>query len=125
MRGGPRLYVPAAPPAPPESLRRRQTSPETVDGSGRVDGSGEVDLLQRRLAKVKGLLQEREDQLRRLDSAGGVEVGLASIYREVQGIVDKGPEAERKRELMTSIFEANQELHEKLRAARDGTRRIG
>lgn len=88
-----------------------------------MDGSGEVELLQRRLAKVKGLLQEREDQLRRLDAAAGGDKGLASIYREVQGIGDTEPDAERKRELMTSIFDANQELHRKLREA--GARRIG
>ena len=44
---------------------------------------------------------QRDDQL-----------GLASIYREVQGLSDDAPAAELKREMMERLFQANVALRE-------------
>lgn len=82
----------------------------------RVDGhSREVELLERRLSKVKSLLARREDELQRLAERQVEDPGVASIYQEVQGLGEDGPQSERKREMMDRIFEANLELLQDLR----------
>jgi 16S rRNA G1207 methylase RsmC len=70
--------------------------------------------LERRLSKVKALLELRESELQRLVVAGEVDSGVASIYREAQGLQAESELGQRKREMMALIFEANQELQRKL-----------
>ena len=70
----------------------------------------EVDLLQRRISKLNGSLQTTEGRLARLANTKDVEMGIASIYREVQGLDGADRHLEKKRELMRSIFEANLRL---------------
>ncbi|MEM9380492.1 MAG: hypothetical protein AAGB93_11135 [Planctomycetota bacterium] len=72
----------------------------------------EVERLQRRLAKLTKLLDERDDELLALAEQGGGEDGIASIYRKVQGIQGRGKDAKRKKEFMTRIFEANLALRD-------------
>ena len=67
----------------------------------------EIDLLNRRLDMVRALLEEREDELRGLLAVKAVDPGLASEYREVQGLEDGARHAALKRQLMAAIFEAN------------------
>ncbi len=65
----------------------------------------EVSLLQRRIAKLNRSLETAE---RRLESDPGVaETGIASIYREVQGLRVDDREYKRKKKLMTDVFKAN------------------
>ena len=70
----------------------------------------EVDLLQRRISKLNGSLQTTEGRLAQLANTKDVEMGIASIYREVQGLDGADRQLEKKRELMRSIFEANLRL---------------
>ncbi len=114
----------------PSSGRRRRARPEeqrvrTRLGSSRTvqvsapaeaagDGKVDVQRLERRLAKVSALLAMREDELQKLVANGAEDLGLASIYDQVQGLQDDEPDLERKRELMSRIFEANVELQRRL-----------
>lgn len=75
----------------------------------------EIERLERRLRKVSDLLDTREEELRKLVEAGRVDTGLASIYREVEGIRDDSPMAETKKDMMSTIFEANRKLQSRLK----------
>ena len=66
-----------------------------------------VDNLERRVRKLSDLLSVTESELKRVASMKNVDTGIASIYRSVQGIGDDDSNADVKRELMKSIFEAN------------------
>ena len=72
----------------------------------------DVDLLERRIAKLKANLQATE--LRFAEGARQIEQGISSIYREVQGLDHADKLFERKRELMTTIFQANLKLQKDL-----------
>lgn len=104
-----------------------QAPPPGLDPARESAFRKEIEQLERRLRKMNGLLEDREDQLRKLVSNGRVDSGLASLYREVQGITDDSPMAETKRELMSSIFEANRKLQTRLRELEhgDGDERAG
>jgi hypothetical protein len=93
--------VPQAPSVPAES-------------SGSAPPSGpESELLHRRLTKLTVELERAEAEIARLRAAlTHDQAGLASIYREVQGLSDDAPEAELKREMMERLFQANIALRE-------------
>lgn len=82
----------------------------------------EVDLLQRRISKLKHNLVETENQF-----VGGEagDDGISSIYREVQGLNAGDGQFARKRELMTTIFQANLELQRSISASESGDRALG
>lgn len=67
----------------------------------------EVDTLQRRIAKLNESLEYTEKKLTEVASAKSIDDGVASIYREVQGLRGEDAHVEKKRELMANIFEAN------------------
>ena len=73
----------------------------------------EIDVLQRRITKLSQSLGLTEEVLRRVKQGEKLDTGLASIYRDVQGLDDDEPDADLKRELMSSIFEANMGLQKK------------
>jgi hypothetical protein len=81
----------------------------------------EGELLHRRLTKLTVELEKAEAEIARLRAALSHEqVGLASIYREVQGLSDDAPAAELKREMMERLFQANialRELSQRLKRA--------
>lgn len=73
-----------------------------------------ASLYERRIAKLTAALDEARESIERLAKLKNVDLGLASIYRSVQGL---SPEADRyaqKREMMTDIFQANLRLQERL-----------
>lgn len=110
----------------PEVARRPAPAPPAPGSVSELDAAREaafrkeIRQLERRLRKMNGLLEDREDELRRLVANGRVDSGLASLYREVQGIRDDSPLAETKREMMSSIFEANRKLQGRLRELEHG-----
>ncbi len=71
----------------------------------------QIDVLERRLAKMARLLDQRDTEIVSR-SRVAEDTGVASIYRDVQGIDSRGDEATQKKELMSSIFEANLKLRE-------------
>ena len=66
-----------------------------------------VDNLERRVRKLSDLLDVTESELKRVASMKNIDTGIASIYSTVQGIGFDDDNAEVKKELMKSIFEAN------------------
>lgn len=73
----------------------------------------EVDQLQRRIAKLNRSLEVTEERLSQVAAMKDVDGGIASIYREVQGLNGGDSHASRKRELMADIFKANMALQKK------------
>ncbi len=69
--------------------------------------SREVDVLQRRIAKVNQALGDTERQLSESMGARPGEDGLASKYREVQGLSPDEANYQRKKELVYELFRAN------------------
>jgi hypothetical protein len=72
-----------------------------------TESKRQVDNLERRVRKLSELLNVTESELKRVASMKNVDTGISSIYRSVQGIGDEDSNAEVKKELMKSIFEAN------------------
>ncbi|MBL8862261.1 MAG: diguanylate cyclase [Planctomycetes bacterium] len=94
--------VPAVPhhePATPEELREKQR---------------QIEILERRIAKLTQALGLTEEELRRVASLKGVDFGLPSIYKTVQGLSGAEPEFERKKVMMLTILEANLALKREL-----------
>jgi hypothetical protein len=75
----------------------------------------DVDLLQRRIAKLNINLKETEHQLREVIRVKNIDEGISSMYREVQGLDEADSEFERKLALMTDLFKANLRLQKKKR----------
>ena len=69
--------------------------------------SREVDLLQRRIAKVNQALGDTERQLTESMGRRPMDDGVASKYREVQGLSADEADYQRKKELVYEIFRAN------------------
>lgn len=67
----------------------------------------EVENFERRLAKLTHSLEVTEEELTRMAKAKGIDPGVASIYRSVQGLDSAEGSYEAKLEMMASIFEAN------------------
>jgi len=78
-----------------------------------------IDQLERRIAKLTHLLGITEDELRRVAAMKNIDLGVASIYRDVQGIADDTTQKEKKREMMREIFEANFALKKTLTRVAD------
>jgi diguanylate cyclase (GGDEF)-like protein len=74
----------------------------------------EIELLQRRIEKLSGVLGATEEELRRVAALKGIDIGVASIYKTVQGLSADAAQYQRKREMMKTIFEANFALKKEL-----------
>jgi len=70
----------------------------------------ELELMERRMAKLQALLAESESELARTRALGAGDVGMASVYDRVQGLAPGDPQRERKGALMAALFAANLEL---------------
>jgi len=64
------------------------------------------DILERRITKLVAQLGITEEELKRIAQMKNIELGIASVYRDVQGLGHE-PHAQRKREMMKEIFTAN------------------
>ena len=80
----------------------------------REEHSKQVELLERRLAKLMQSLESTEGELAKAAAQRKIDPGVASVYRTVQGLSDVEGDAELKREMMIKIFEANLELKAQL-----------
>jgi DNA repair exonuclease SbcCD ATPase subunit len=78
--------------------------------------TGEIDQLERRITKLLQSLEETEKVLERISAAKDLEIGIESIYRNVQGLNPGEADQERKKELMKVLFKANLALQEDLLA---------
>ena len=94
-------------------------APQSAVALERVGGEGDggdsqarhqIQLLERRLQKMTRLL---EQQGKEISSARQAEdQGVASVFREVQGVESDDAQAEHKKALMDSIFRQNMKLRE-------------
>jgi diguanylate cyclase (GGDEF)-like protein len=69
-----------------------------------------IDVLERRIAKLVHVLGVTEEELQRVAALKGIDLGIASIYRTVQGIAQDATFREQKLRMMRNIFEANLDL---------------
>jgi diguanylate cyclase (GGDEF)-like protein len=65
------------------------------------------DILERRITKLVAQLGITEEELKRISQMKGIDLGIASIYRDVQGLGSGESQGQRKREMMKEIFTAN------------------
>lgn len=72
-----------------------------------LEAQNEIARLERRVAKLSEGLGRTEQELRRVASMKDVELGVASIYRTVQGLQVDDDNFEAKKEMLKNIFEAN------------------
>jgi len=84
-------------------------------------GSGEeerrqIDILERRVAKLKEMLGATEEDLQRLVLEKTADSGIKSIYNQVQGLETGTGDYARKKDILGLIYEANVRLLEKLRS---------
>ncbi len=93
------------------ALRQERTRGAQADLARRAK---EIDVLERRVAKLSGELHHTEAELARVLAAKNIDPGLQSIYSEVQGLSTQDDEYERKSELMTALFAANIELRARI-----------
>jgi len=70
----------------------------------------ELELLRRRASKLVRELRTVRTEVRRVADREEIDTGVASRYREVQGLGGEGPAAEAKRGMLEDIFRANLEL---------------
>ena len=96
-----------------QAVRKAGAWPEAESDDGQY--KKQVDLLERRLAKVSGLLENNELEIKRLRRMKTVETGVASKFTEVQGIAEDDENGETKKEMMSQIFAANLKLHERIK----------
>ncbi len=73
----------------------------------------EIDNLQRRIHKLNDSLESTERRLKEVAAMKSIDEGVASIYRDVQGVDAGDSQRERKKELMSGIFAANLRLQKK------------
>jgi Mrp family chromosome partitioning ATPase len=72
--------------------------------------ASEIDILERRIAKLTHLLEQTEADLRRMAAMKNIDLGIASTSRDVRGLRAEDDAHAFKRSLMQKIFQANLEL---------------
>jgi predicted nucleic acid-binding Zn-ribbon protein len=73
----------------------------------------EIDLLQRRVAKLSTSLEESEKRMVEIAALKNIDPGISSIYRDVQGLSAEDVMYKKKTALMSDIFKANLALQKK------------
>lgn len=79
---------------------------------GAMDGAAQrkIDILERRIVKLTQQLERTEADLIRIAAMKEIDLGVASMYRGVQGLSTEEEALDTKRTLMQQIFQANLEL---------------
>lgn len=94
-----------------EEARRRATAAQIRE---RDD---QIERLERRLMKLVESLEVTEETLKRVTAMKNIDLGIASLFRVVQGMSADEPNRELKRQMMETIFKANVEFQQKRAAA--------
>lgn len=81
---------------------RQKAIQATVDEHKRM-----IDQLERRIVKLTQILGVTEEELKRVMAMKAIDPGVASIFREVQGLSASDDQGETKKAMMSAIFEAN------------------
>ena len=96
-----------------EAIRELQGQTQEEMSGSSEEHQRQVDLLERRIAKLTKTLGMTEGELQRVLQSKSLDSGVASMYQNVQGLSGSEVQAELKKELMAKIFEANMELRKK------------
>ncbi len=83
---------------------------ETSSASQAISARKQVDMLERRITKLTESLSATEIELKRIAAMKNIDVGVASIYRTVQGLSQDEDQFAAKAEMLKNIFEANMAL---------------
>lgn len=94
--------------------QRAAPAPPGASDEDLLEAKRTIDTLERRIAKLSHVLGVTEEELTRIAAMKNIELGVASIYRGVQGLADDASNKERKKEMMKTIFQANFELKKRL-----------
>ncbi|MEQ8764508.1 MAG: hypothetical protein RL885_11310 [Planctomycetota bacterium] len=78
----------------------------------RQDKDDRVEQLERRVTKLRKHLADTEQSLAAMAKAKGIDPGVASIYRSVQGLNLEDPTADKKKEFLKEIFDQNLALRD-------------
>ena len=76
----------------------------------------DVELLERRIDKLKTALADNENLMARAALLAPGDPGISSIYKSVQGLDPDASGLERKKDIMSDIFQANLSLQKKATA---------
>ena len=87
---------------------------ETSTASRMIETQKTIDQLERRVVKLTVSLGLTEAELKRVAQMKNIDLGVASIYRTVQGLSADDGGAETKKEMLKNIFEANMSLRAQL-----------
>jgi GGDEF domain-containing protein len=87
---------------------------ETSTASRMIESQKTIDNLERRVVKLTESLGLTEAELKRVAQMKNIDLGVASIYRNVQGLSTDDAGAEQKREMLKNIFESNMSLRAQL-----------
>jgi len=103
----------ASPQALDEILRRERARLERTLEHALATERERVDLLERRLTKLRAAMAEQEREIAELARRAQLDPGVPSIYRDVQGLSLEELEREAKAKLLQLIFEQNLVLQHK------------
>lgn len=87
---------------------------ETSTASRMIETQKTIDQLERRVVKLTESLGLTEAELKRVAQMKNIDLGVASIYRTVQGLSADDGGAEQKKEMLKNIFESNMALRAQL-----------
>ena len=91
-----------------EEARRRSAAAQIRERDAHVDR------LERRIRKLVQSLEETETALKQVAAMKNIDLGIASLYKVVQGIPLEESNRQLKQELMAMIFHANVDLQKRL-----------
>ena len=87
---------------------------ESSTASRMIESQKTIDNLERRVVKLTESLGLTEAELKRVAMMKNIDLGVASIYRTVQGLSGDDAGAEQKKEMLKNIFESNMALRAQL-----------
>lgn len=96
------------------ALREMKGELERALGESQDEHRRQIETLERRIQKLTASLGMTEGELRRALTQQSVDPGVASMYRNVQGLSAVDVQQELKKELMSKIFQANLELRKQI-----------
>ncbi|HED64542.1 MAG TPA: hypothetical protein ENJ09_03200 [Planctomycetes bacterium] len=79
----------------------------TSTASQLLEAQNQIAQFERRVKKLTQSLERTEQELKRVASMKDVDMGVASLYRTVQGLSEEDDLFEAKREMLKNIFDAN------------------
>ncbi len=87
---------------------------ESSTASRMLESQRQIEMLERRVEKLTESLGLTEAELLRVARLKNIDLGIASIFREVQGLKSDDERFEQKKEMLKNIFEANVALRSQL-----------